>query len=65
MLDNLEKKVDRKVFSILQLRYHPNVKKLKKLENENKVYDIDLTYITARAHGTDIHGKEMIKSQVA
>lgn len=49
MLDKLEKKVDRKVFSILQLRYHPNVKKIKKkIENENKVYDIDLTYITAR-----------------
>lgn len=39
------------IFTILQLRHHPTIKKLKEqIENDknDKIYDIDLTYITSR-----------------
>ena len=46
----IEKKTKKKVFTILQLRNHPNVKKIIEEVNKNKekTYDIDLTYITFR-----------------
>ena len=53
-LIEIEKESTFKVFNILQLRLHPDVIKLKKIiendirENQQKVYDIDLTYITSR-----------------
>ncbi len=49
-LEELEKETGRKVWNILQLRVHPNVLKLKeKVEKEpNKVYEIDLLYLTGR-----------------
>lgn len=46
-----ERTSGRHVYTILQLRLHPEVAKLKKqVENapRNKIYDIDLTYITPR-----------------
>jgi len=55
-LDNLitiEKETGRKIYTILQLRLHETIQKLKnKIENgpKDKVYDIDLTYITSRGH---------------
>ncbi len=50
-LQTIEKETGKKVFNILQLRYHPAIIALKeKIENgpKDKVYDIDLTYITSR-----------------
>ena len=53
-LKALEIETGNKVFNILQLRLHPSIVKLKeKVQNElkktpNKVYDIDLTYLTSR-----------------
>ena len=47
----IEKEFGKKVYTILQLRHHPSIIKLKeKIEHENpgKIYDIDLTYITSR-----------------
>jgi len=52
-LGEIEKEFDKKVNTILQLRLHPSIIALKeKINNalEDKVYDIDLTYITSRGH---------------
>jgi UDP-N-acetyl-2-amino-2-deoxyglucuronate dehydrogenase len=50
-LQSLEKDTGKKVYTVLQLRFHPSVAVLKKLILNKPVgtkYDIDLTYITAR-----------------
>ena len=50
-LIELESKFKKKVFTILQLRHHKAIKNLKeKIENspKDKVFNIDLTYITSR-----------------
>jgi UDP-N-acetyl-2-amino-2-deoxyglucuronate dehydrogenase len=50
-LQEIEKETGKKIFTILQLRLHPAIIELKKrIENgpADKVYDIDLTYITSR-----------------
>lgn len=49
-LQEMEKETGKRVYTILQLRKHPSVIKLKKeVENSGKkIYDIDLTYITPR-----------------
>jgi UDP-N-acetyl-2-amino-2-deoxyglucuronate dehydrogenase len=50
----IEKETGKKVYNILQLRLHPSIMALKEkvstelLENPNKVYDIDLSYLTSR-----------------
>lgn len=50
----IEKETGKKVNNILQLRLHPSIIALKEKiskeleENPNKVYDIDLTYLTSR-----------------
>ena len=50
----LEKETGKKIHSILQLRLHPAIIALKETvvlelnKNPNKVYDIDLTYLTSR-----------------
>lgn len=52
-LQQMETETGRNIYNILQLRLHPNVIALKqKVENDSKdkVYDIDLTYLTARGH---------------
>jgi UDP-N-acetyl-2-amino-2-deoxyglucuronate dehydrogenase len=52
-LQEFEKETGRRVFNILQLRLHPSVIALKKrIENgpKDKIYDIDLTYITSRGN---------------
>jgi UDP-N-acetyl-2-amino-2-deoxyglucuronate dehydrogenase len=48
------------VYNILQLRLHPVIKKLKEeIESgpQDKIYDIDLTYITSRGSWYDISWK--------
>ncbi|WNB17740.1 Gfo/Idh/MocA family protein [Marivirga arenosa] len=50
-LQEIEKETNQKVYNVLQLRLHPSIIDLKKkIENgsKDKVYDIDLTYLTSR-----------------
>jgi UDP-N-acetyl-2-amino-2-deoxyglucuronate dehydrogenase len=50
-LHEIEKETGKKVFTILQVRLHPVIKALREkiLNSENdKVYNVDLTYITSR-----------------
>ncbi|MFH1000376.1 MAG: Gfo/Idh/MocA family oxidoreductase [Bacteroidota bacterium] len=50
-LQTIEKESNKEIYTILQLRLHPSVIALKKkVENgpKDKIYDIDLTYITSR-----------------
>src|SRR5688572_28093707 len=52
-LEEIEKETGKKVFTILQLRLHPSIIALKKEVEESpkdKVFDVDLTYITSRGH---------------
>jgi len=59
-LEKLEKETGKRVYNLLQLRYHPSILKLKKkLEREEKKekYDIELTYITPRGKWYDTSWK--------
>jgi UDP-N-acetyl-2-amino-2-deoxyglucuronate dehydrogenase len=50
-LQEAEKDSGQKVYTILQLRHHEAIKTLKKKVEEgppNKIYDVDLTYLTSR-----------------
>ena len=50
-LAEIEKETGKKVYTILQLRLHPNIQALKKKVDEAKggqVFDVDLTYIPSR-----------------
>ena len=52
-LEEIEKETSKKVFTILQLRLHPSIIALKKEVEESpkdKIFDVDLTYITSRGH---------------
>lgn len=52
-LQEVEREHGKKVFNILQLRLHPSIIALKKKVEEgpkDKIYDIDLAYITSRGH---------------
>lgn len=52
-LKEVEKEHGKRVFNILQLRLHPSIIALKKKIDEgpiDKIYDIDLAYITSRGH---------------
>jgi UDP-N-acetyl-2-amino-2-deoxyglucuronate dehydrogenase len=52
-LSEIEHETGKNIYNILQLRLHPSVIELKnKIENSpnDKIYDIDLSYITARGH---------------
>jgi UDP-N-acetyl-2-amino-2-deoxyglucuronate dehydrogenase len=50
-LSNIQKETGKKIYNILQLRVHPSIIALKhKIDNgpKDKIYDIDLTYLTSR-----------------
>ena len=52
-LSSIEKEYDKKVNTILQLRLHPSIIELKeKIDNgpKDKIYDVDLTYLTSRGN---------------
>ena len=52
-LSDIEKDTGKKVYTILQLRLHPSIIALKnKIQNgpNDKIYDVDLTYLTSRGH---------------
>ncbi len=44
----VEQETNKKIYPILQLRYHPNVLKLKAIIQPKKKYNVSLTYITPR-----------------
>jgi UDP-N-acetyl-2-amino-2-deoxyglucuronate dehydrogenase len=51
LIQEIEMETDKKVYSILQLRLHPSIQELKRKVEEgpvNKVYEVDLDYITSR-----------------
>lgn len=50
-LNEIEKETGKKIYNILQLRYHPSIIALREkvaAGPADKIYDVDLTYITAR-----------------
>ncbi len=52
-LEEIEKETGSRVYNILQLRLHPSIVALKKEIEQgpsDKIYDIDLTYLTARGN---------------
>ncbi|MGI6322097.1 MAG: Gfo/Idh/MocA family oxidoreductase [Bacteroidales bacterium] len=52
-LQEIERETGRKIYTVLQLRLHPKIIELRnKIKNspDNKVYDIDLSYITSRGN---------------
>ena len=52
-LSNIQKETGKNIYNILQLRVHPSIIALKnKIDNDkkDKIYDIDLTYITTRGY---------------
>jgi UDP-N-acetyl-2-amino-2-deoxyglucuronate dehydrogenase len=64
VLSDIEGETGQKVFNILQLRLHPVIIKLKheiEAGPKDKVYNIDLTYITSRGNWYDISWKGQIQ----
>ncbi|HAD97319.1 MAG TPA: oxidoreductase, partial [Cryomorphaceae bacterium] len=52
-LEEIEKETGKNIYSILQLRLHPSIAALReKVQNgpADKIYDVDLTYLTSRGH---------------
>jgi UDP-N-acetyl-2-amino-2-deoxyglucuronate dehydrogenase len=52
-LQEIENETGRKIYTILQLRLHPKIAELrKKIRNgpKDKIYDVDLSYITSRGN---------------
>jgi UDP-N-acetyl-2-amino-2-deoxyglucuronate dehydrogenase len=59
-LDEIEKESGSRIYNILQLRLHPSIVALKKQIEEgpaDKIYDIELTYITSRGRWYHISWK--------
>lgn len=59
-LAEIEKETSQKVFTILQLRLHPSIVELRnKVQNgpRDKIYNVDLTYMTSRGHWYNISWK--------
>jgi UDP-N-acetyl-2-amino-2-deoxyglucuronate dehydrogenase len=59
-LAEIEKETGKKVYTILQLRLHPAIIELRnKILNgpANKIYDIDLNYVTSRGHWYQVSWK--------
>lgn len=52
-LTKIEENTNKRIWNILQLRVHPSIVALKEKINNgpaDKIYDIDLTYLTSRGH---------------
>lgn len=59
-LQEIEKETGKRVYTILQLRLHPKILELKEKISKgpkDKIYDIDLTYITSRGNWYNISWK--------
>lgn len=65
-LKEIEEETNQKVYTVLQLRHHPSIIKLRdKIRNgpPDKIYDVDLSYITSRGKWYGISWKgELTKS---
>ncbi len=61
-LIDLQKEYDKKIYTVLQLRLHPAIIALKKQidDENNKIHDIDLIYITSRGKWYDYSWKGVI-----
>ncbi|HLI13654.1 MAG TPA: Gfo/Idh/MocA family oxidoreductase [Alphaproteobacteria bacterium] len=51
-LAEIEKESDKRIYNILQLRLHPSIRALREriAAAKSRVFDVDLTYLTARGH---------------
>lgn len=52
-LEHIEHETGKKIYNILQLRVHPSIIALKEKIDKgdpNKIYDVDLSYLTSRGH---------------
>jgi UDP-N-acetyl-2-amino-2-deoxyglucuronate dehydrogenase len=50
-LQEIERETGKRIYTVLQLRHHPSIIALKKKVDEgakDKIYDVDLTYLTSR-----------------
>jgi len=59
-LQEIEKETDHKIFTVLQVRLHPRIIELRnRIKNgpADKIYDVDLTYITSRGNWYQISWK--------
>lgn len=59
-LQEIENETGRKIYTVLQLRLHPKIIELReKIKNgpKDKIYDIDLTYVTSRGNWYSISWK--------
>jgi UDP-N-acetyl-2-amino-2-deoxyglucuronate dehydrogenase len=59
-LQEIEKETGRRIFTVLQLRLHPKILELReKIRNgaKDKIYDIDMTYVTSRGNWYSISWK--------
>lgn len=59
-LQTIEQETNKEIYTILQLRLHPSIIELKKQIDEgpeDKIFDIDLSYITSRGHWYQISWK--------
>ncbi|SCA56214.1 UDP-N-acetyl-2-amino-2-deoxy-D-glucuronate oxidase [Candidatus Terasakiella magnetica] len=63
-LGEIEKETGQQVYNILQLRLHPSIQELKKKVEaapKDKVFDVDLTYLTSRGHWYGVSWKGDLK----
>ena len=56
-LKEIEKETGKKVYNILQLRHHPTIIKLKETIDSDKIYDVELKYVTPRGSWYDFSWK--------
>jgi UDP-N-acetyl-2-amino-2-deoxyglucuronate dehydrogenase len=59
-LQEIERETGHKIFTVLQLRLHPKILELReKIKNgpKDKIYDIDMTYVTSRGNWYSISWK--------
>ena len=59
-LQEIEKETGKKIFTVLQLRLHPKIMELKEMIRNgpsDKIYDIDMSYITSRGNWYNISWK--------
>ena len=65
-LQEIENETGRKIYTVLQLRLHPKILELRekiRTGPKNKIYDIDMTYVTSRGNWYSISWKgDMQKS---
>jgi len=59
-IEEMEKETGKNVYTVLQLRFHPEIKKLEeriRTETNNKIHEVELSYITPRGKWYDASWK--------